>query len=102
MDASPPFTLTAQEIASYCNTADRRDFHQFEETLYLSKNGACFLVGAGGPLSKYAKSTGQNSWSGSVDNFTPLSRAQALQWCEAHEVSTATIEQYFSDMLKDA
>lgn len=95
-------TETAEEIASWSNTADRRDFHQLEETLYRTQNGAFFLVGEGGPLSKYARSTGQNSWSGSSDNFTPLSRADALQWCEDHEVSHKTIEAYFSDLLRDA
>lgn len=95
-------TDTAQEVASYQNTADRRDFHQFEETLYITPSGAFFLVGEGGPMSKYAKGTGQNSWRGSSDNFTPLSRAAALKWCEDHEVSQKTIEVHFSDLLKDA
>lgn len=95
-------TETAQEIAHYSNSSDRRDFHQFEETLYKTPNGAYFLVGEGGPMSKYSRATGQNSWSGSSDNFTPLTRAQALQWCEAHGVKPATIEAHFSDLLQDA
>jgi hypothetical protein len=95
-------TDTAQAIASYRNTGDRRDFHQFEEALYVTPSGAFFLVGEGGPMSKYAKSTGQNSWSGSSDNFTSLTRADALRWCEDHGVDTATIETHFSDLLTDA
>lgn len=81
-------TDTAQEVASYQNTADRRDYHQFEETLYITPKCAFFLVGEGGPMSKYSRSTGQNSWSGSSDNFTPLSRAAAPLQAEAAEVTS--------------
>jgi hypothetical protein len=95
-------TDTAEKIADHSNTADRRDFHQFEETLYKTPSGAFFLVGEGGPMSKYAKATGQNEWSGSSDNFTPLTRAEALQWCEDYGVDNATIEAHFADLLTDA
>lgn len=95
-------TETAQRIAYYRNSANKRDFHQFEETLYKTPSGAFFLVGEGGPMSKYSETIGQNQWSGSGDNFTPMTRAEALQWCEQYEVNAATIEKHFADLLTDA
>lgn len=95
-------TETAREIGSYSNSQDRRDFSQFGETLYCTPNGNYFLVGQGGPMSKYSRETGQNSWSGSDDNFQPLTRQEALSWCEDHDIDSAVIESEFADLLKDA
>ncbi len=95
-------TDTAELIGEYANSANRRDFHQFEEALYRTKNGAYFLVGSGGPMSHYARSTGQNTWTGSSDNFMPLTRTEALEWCENHDVAADVIAANFADMLKDA
>jgi hypothetical protein len=92
----------ARLIGEYANSHDRRDFHQFEEALYCTPNGAYFLVGSGGPMSKYSRETGQNSMSGSDDNFTVLTKAEALDWCENHRIAADVIEREFADMLKDA
>lgn len=95
-------TDTATLIGEFANSHDRRDFHQFEDALYKTPNGAYFLVGSGGPMSKYSRTVGQNEWSGSSDNFTALTKAEALAWCEDHDVAAAIIEREFADMLKDA
>lgn len=58
------------------------DFHYYDENLYRKKSGEFFLVGEGGPLSKYKVQTGQGSWSGSSDVFTPLSDTEACEWIE--------------------
>ena len=52
-------TDTAQELASWDNGGGWRDFHHCEETLYRKKTGEFFLFGEGGPMTKYAVSTGQ-------------------------------------------
>jgi len=56
-------------------------FRRFEETLYCKKTGEYFLYGKGGPMTKYAHSEGQNSWSGG-DKFIPLSYKAAQEWAE--------------------
>ena len=48
------------------------------------------------------RATGTNQWTGSSDNFQPLTRAEALQWCEEHEIDSATIDANFADLLTDA
>lgn len=55
-----------------------RDFRYVEETLYRKRTGEFFLFGQGGPASKYAVSTGLNSWSGG-SKIIPLSVAEAKQ-----------------------
>lgn len=57
------------------------DFSYWEESLYRTKAGKYFLHGEGGPMSKYAKSTGQNNWSGG-SAILPMSRTSAMEWAE--------------------
>lgn len=53
------------------------------EDLYRKRTGEYFLSGEGGPASKYAISTGNNSWSGG-DKIIPLSFEAASRWAEEH------------------
>lgn len=76
-------TDTAQELASWDNGGGWRDFHHCEETLYRKKTGEFFLFGEGGPMTKYAVSQGQNSWSGG-SKIIPLTHETARQWAEEH------------------
>ena len=76
-------TDTARELGSWANMADRRNFSQFEETLYRKKTGEFFLYGEGGPASKYAQAVGQNEWSGG-SRIMPLDFSEARQWAEEH------------------
>lgn len=75
-------TDTAKELGSdsYINP---RDWHYWGETLYQKRTGEFFLYGEGGPLSRYARETGQNSWSGG-EKIIPLSAAKAREWAEEH------------------
>ncbi|MBQ8935890.1 MAG: hypothetical protein IJ049_05805 [Oscillospiraceae bacterium] len=76
-------TTTAEELASYSNMYDFRNFDYFSETLYRKKSGEFFLYGEGGALTKYAKTVGQNEWSGGHE-IIPLSIAEAKEWAAEH------------------
>lgn len=75
-------TDTAKELGmdSYSNP---RDFNYWHEVLYQKRTGEFFLYGEGGPMSRYARSIDQNSWSGG-QKIMPLSAANARQWAEEH------------------
>ncbi len=76
-------TETSQEIASDHNrfASGVTDFSHWEETLYESKKGNWFLVGSGGPSSKYSRPC-QGGYSGDTDVFTPLTVSEAIEWLE--------------------
>lgn len=65
---------------SYSNS---RDFHHWTEELYVKRTGEYFLYGEGGPMTKYAESTGQNTWSGG-EKIMPVSMEAAREWAEEH------------------
>lgn len=74
-------TDTAKFLGSWHNMADVRNFSYIHEELYRKRTGEFFLFGEGGPMSKYAVSCGQNSWSGG-EKIIPLSPANAREWAE--------------------
>lgn len=76
-------TDKARELGSWASTWDVRDFHHVIETLYVKRTGEYFLHGVGGPASKYARSVGQNSWSGD-EKIIPLTVKAAKEWAEEH------------------
>lgn len=76
-------TATATKVASASNGGGWGDFDHWEETLYRKRTGEYFLHGEGGPMTRYAKSAGQNSWSGGED-LIPLSYESARAWAEEH------------------
>ena len=76
-------TDTAKEIDVYGNGLGPRDFRNYSETLYLKRTGEYFLCGEGGPMSKYARSCGGNSWSGG-SGIIPLTAEEAREWGEKH------------------
>ena len=57
------------------------DFRYWYEALYRKKNGEYFLSGEGGPLSRYAVSTGTNDTSGS-ETIIPMTLEEARDWAE--------------------
>lgn len=87
-------------VASWSNGYGYSDFNHCSEDLYRTANGNWFIVGSGGPRSRYAVSTG-NGKSGSKDNVRPLSDDEAYDWAESHG-KTAVLEEYFSDRVEDA
>lgn len=92
-------TETATEIASW-GFGNYGDFNRCEETLYRTKRGSWFIHGEGGARSKYARTVGQNEWSGG-SAIEPLSEADAKAWLERNG-ETDVLEQYFSDQIEDA
>lgn len=73
-------TSTAKYLGEY-SYSNSRDFNYIIERLYRTKAGKYFLHGEGGPMSRYAESSGQNSWSGG-EKILPMSREAAMEWAE--------------------
>lgn len=76
-------TDTARKIAERSTGGSFRDFSHLEETLYCKRTGEYFLAGEGGPMTKYAKSVGQNTTSGG-SAIIPQSIDEAREWAEKH------------------
>ena len=74
-------TTTAREVASCSHGDGPRDFRYYSETLFRKRTGEYFLAGEGGPMTHYAVSTGQNSWSGG-EKIIPLTYSEATEWAE--------------------
>ena len=74
-------TDTAREVASCSHGDGPRDFRYYCETLYCKRSGEYFLAGEGGPMTKYRRTTGQNSWSGG-EGIIPLTYEEARDWAE--------------------
>ena len=83
-------TKTAKEIGrKWVNRPG--DFNFIDEALYVKKTGEYFLYGYGGPNTHYAKSVGNNEWSGS-ETITPMSYDTAKAWAEEN----LTADEYMS------
>lgn len=76
------------------------DFQSWEEELYRTPRGSWFLWGEGGPMTKYAESSGQNSWGGS-SRITPLTPQEVKEWLENHRCYDE-LDEYFGDQVEDA
>ena len=74
-------TDTAKCVGAWSNNRSRRDFSSCDETLYRKRTGEFFLHGEGGPMTKYAQSCGDNTWSGG-EEIIPLSAEKARAWAE--------------------
>lgn len=74
-------TDTAQELGF--DGGNYNSFSEWHEELYRKRTGEFFLYGNGGPMSKYAESVGDNSWSGG-SKIIPLSVDSAREWAEKH------------------
>ena len=76
-------TETARKVGAWDNGLYGNNFEGMSETLYRKKNGEFFLYGEGGPMTKYARSAGNNSWSGG-EEIIPLTVEAAREWAEKH------------------
>jgi len=74
-------TETATLVAEWCNNYSTTDFNYCDESLYRKRTGEYFISGAGGPLTQYSRSCGNNSW-GYGSEITPLTKKEAKQWAE--------------------
>jgi hypothetical protein len=91
-------TETAKLLGTWDNNILPTDFGYIEEALYKKRSGTYFLHGKGGPMTAYAKSTGQNSWTGG-EKIIPISYDMARQWAE-EKLSADDYEKIF-DLTED-
>lgn len=87
-------TDTATLIANWDNGMARNDFGWCDESLHITKKGTYFVYGAGGALSRWSVPCGNNGQMGG-QSIEVLSKAEALEWCETHDVDADTIAQNF-------
>ena len=92
-------TQTAKELGNWANGGNWRDFSHCEETLYQKRTGEFFLLGEGGPMTKYAVSQGCNSWSGGTE-IIPLTWETAREWAEEH-LDADEYESIFGEVSED-
>lgn len=79
----------------------RTSIHFWEAELYVTpKSGRYFLAGRGGPMSRFARSEGNNSWSGG-SGIHPMTREEAFAFAQ-EELPLETVEEHFADMVEDA
>lgn len=90
-------TATAQKLGFFDN--NELGFSSVEESLYRKRTGEFFLLGEGGPMSKYAVSTGGGNWAGGTA-IIPLSWESARAWAEEH-LDAAAYEGIFGEVAED-
>lgn len=92
-------TETADHVASWDNGYYGNDFKRCEEDLYRTSKGSWFIVGEGGPMSKYARPVGNMTSGG--DGLAPLTDDEAYQWLE-DKGETELIEKHFPERIEEA
>lgn len=86
-------TETAKEVGLRAHGEGPRDFHYFVERLYRKRTGEYFLHGEGGPMTQYARTIGQNQWSGG-EKIMPLDYQTAREWAEKHMDADDYMEEF--------
>lgn len=75
------------------------DASYWEAGLYKTpRSGRFFIAGRGGPMSRFARGSGQNSWTGG-SRIIPLDVEDALEWAEEN-LGAEAIEKHFE--IEDA
>jgi len=92
-------TDTAEFVCDTSNSLGRSDFAHERSALYVTKKGAFFVAGRGGPMTRFKRDVG-DGWSDG-DGIIVLTKAEALAECERHGDS-ADIEEHFADMIEEA
>lgn len=93
-------TDTAKGLACAEYSGSRTDFQWWEETLYRKNTGEYFLYGVGGPMSRYSKPAGSNSWTGG-DRIMPMTPEEARTWAETN-LDGDKYEEIFGAVEEDA
>ena len=75
-------TETAERICGY-QYGTPGDFTYCSEDLYKTRKGAYFVAGEGGALTRYSRSTGDNSTTGG-EGLRVLPEDEARKWCEQY------------------
>jgi len=76
-------TETAKELA-HASWGSPSDFHHWDETLYRTRKGAFFIAGGGGPMTRWARSTGNGNERSGSTGIRVLSEDEAREWIERH------------------
>ena len=76
------------------------DASYWKEWLYQKRTGEFFLFGEGGPMSKYSRILGDNSW-GYGEEIIPLSYEAAQKWAEEH-LSAEAYEKIFGEISESS
>ena len=92
-------TDTATLLGSNSYSGSVRDFAWWEETLYVKRTGEYFLLGEGGPATKYATQIDRNNWSGGW-RIMPLTIEEAKAWTEKN-LSVEKYEEIFGQVDED-
>lgn len=90
-------TETAKCLGRASHNGLRNDFHYWEEDLYVTAKGNYFVVGSGGPMSRFSEAVGNGRYGGS--DLRAVTRAEAFAWAEEND---DVDEEHFADMLEDA
>lgn len=90
-------TATLVGQASHGGTGD---FQRWEAGLYRTKNGAFFLAGEGGPMTRFAHMCGDGSSTGG-NNLFPMTMEDARNWAECN-LDIDVVEATFGDSIEDA
>ena len=78
-------TDTAEYMLGY--VSDSGDLAYTKEDLYRKKNGEYFIVGEGGPKSKYRIVRYEGCYYSGGPNVIPISESQAKEFVEIHGVA---------------
>lgn len=92
-------TETATCVGEWSNGDYCNDFKWASEKLYKKKNGEFFLFGEGGPMSTYAESVGNNSWTGGLA-INPLTVKEAYDWA-MENLAASKFEEIFGTVSED-
>ena len=90
-------TETAKKCGYWWNGFHRLELRDCQETLYRRKDGTFFLIGEGGPMSKYREPI-PKGWRGSVE-VIPLSEKNAKEWAEK-KLDTDIYSKLFGEVKK--
>ena len=92
-------TSNATEVCDIGNGLRKGDFKWDDSALYVTKKGAYFLAGEGGPASRWAREYSNMRIGGR--GIKPLSIGEALSLAEEHAPADV-IEEFFGDMIEEA
>ena len=79
----------------------KSDIRYWYESLYKTpRRGRYFIVGKGGPMTKWARHLGTQTY-GYGESIVPLSDRSAFEWAEEN-LDVGEVEIYFGNLMQDA
>ena len=83
-------TAESELLHWWDNDRDDSDWKALDEDLYRAKDGSYFVVGSGGPATRYRRRAGGNGWTGG-SGIRVLTEDEAMAWLEAHDGTEALL-----------